>query len=80
MKILFDETDTLEDIRKGKEFLDSLKNKSTDQTNLDTKESVCSKCGKKIVDEYGHIAKDIIKFSKYKYKKIICPKCQKEEG
>lgn len=81
MKILFDETDTLEDIRKGKEFLDSLENKETNQKQLTTnRPEVCNKCGKTIVDEDGHTTKDIIKYSKYKYKKIICPKCQKEEG
>ena len=56
--------------------------KSSDNTKQDKlpSESVCSKCGKAIVDEDGHTAVDIIKYSKYKYKKILCPKCQKEEG
>jgi len=49
------------------------------QTKLETQD-VCSSCGKKIVDEEGHTAEDIIKFTNYKYKKILCPKCQKEES
>jgi len=52
----------------------------TNQKKLDIQDVQCSNCGKTIVDEDGHTAEDIIKFTKCKFKKILCPKCQKEES
>lgn len=81
MKLIIDETDTLEDIRKGHEFMQNLKQKEPNQSQLpqdkQEKKYYCNNpdCKKEI--EKSVVAYCLHSDNKDRFKgKVLCRECQ----